>query len=174
MVPCNKIAGTTGPGGGVELTGAEEIDAVVLAWSEKIELEIGSSRYDPSQRSSSELEKNAALPPSGAVLVLSLLLRMVTGPVLLSLIAVLEDCLLRPANCDALFEILLIRPGDLDSLRASLIALWLDFRDTMDSGSSKCGGRLSYSRPRRPSGEPCIEELFVRSWALSGDITGEA
>jgi hypothetical protein len=55
---------------------------------------------------------------------------------------------------------------------ASLIALWLDLRDTMDSGSSKGGGN-SDSRPRRPSGEPCKEELFVVSWAVSGDMIGE-
>lgn len=44
----------------------------------------------------------------------------------------------------------------------------------MDSGSSKGGRGKSESRPRRPSGEPCIEELFVASWAVSGDMIGEA
>jgi hypothetical protein len=65
-------------------------------------------------------------------------------------------------------------PGDLLIDTASLIALWLDLRDTIDSGSSKGGGGNSASRPRRPSGEPCIEELFVVSWAVSGDMIGEA
>ena len=102
---------------------------------------------------------------------------MITGPELCSLlIAVVEDCRLRPANFEALFDNLRMIPGDLLLLIciASLIALWLDFRDTMDSGSSK-GGRLnSDSWPRRPSGEPCIEELFVVIWVVSGDMMGEA
>lgn len=57
---------------------------------------------------------------------------------------------------------------------ASLIALRLDLRETIDSGSSKGGGRYSDSRPRGPSGEPCIEELFVVSCVVSGDMTGDA
>lgn len=44
----------------------------------------------------------------------------------------------------------------------------------IDSGSSKFGGRQSFSRPRGPSGEPCREELFVVSCVVSGDMTGEA
>lgn len=32
----------------------------------------------------------------------------------------------------------------------------------------------SASRPRRPSGEPCTEELFVISCVVSGDIMGDA
>lgn len=44
----------------------------------------------------------------------------------------------------------------------------------MESGSSNCGGSVSLSRPRNPSGDPCIDELFVRSRALSGVMTGEA
>ena len=32
----------------------------------------------------------------------------------------------------------------------------------------------SASRPRRPSGEPCIEELLVVSCVVSGDIMGDA
>ena len=44
----------------------------------------------------------------------------------------------------------------------------------MDSGSSKLGGGKSCSRPRGPSGEPCMEELFVIIWVVSGDMMGEA
>lgn len=43
----------------------------------------------------------------------------------------------------------------------------------MDSGSSNGIGRASESRPRGPSGDPCIEELFVVSWVVSGVMTGE-
>ena len=50
----------------------------------------------------------------------------------------------------------------------------LDFLDTIESGSSKFGGGYSDSRPRGPSGEPCMEELFVVSCVVSGDIMGEA
>ena len=35
------------------------------------------------------------------------------------------------------------------------------------------GGRNSFSRPLGPSGEPCIEELFVVSCVVSGDMAGE-
>jgi hypothetical protein len=57
--------------------------------------------------------------------------------------AVVEDCLRRPANCVARFDSRLIKPGDLLlKATASLIALWLDLRVTMDSGSSKGGGKL--------------------------------
>lgn len=43
----------------------------------------------------------------------------------------------------------------------------------MGSGSSKGGSANSGSRPRRPSGEFCIEELFVVNWVVSGDMMGE-
>jgi hypothetical protein len=100
---------------------------------------------------------------------------MITGPLLWSrLIAVLEDWRRRPANCDALLDSLRISPGDLLAAIASLIALWLDLRDTIDSGSSKGGGGPSESRPRGPSGEPCMEEVLVGSWAVSGDVIGDA
>jgi hypothetical protein len=97
-----------------------------------------------------------------------------TGPELCSLLmAVVEDCRRRPANCVARFDSLLIKPGDLLlKATASLIALWLDLRVTMDSGSSN-GGGSSASRPRRPSGDAWTEELFVVSWAVSGDMMGE-
>lgn len=98
-----------------------------------------------------------------------------TGPELLSrLIAVVDDCRRRFVNLLALFDSLLIKPGDLLSCTASLIALWLDFRETIDSGSSKGGGGNSCSRPRGPSGEPCIDELFVVTCVVSGDMLGEA
>ena len=71
-------------------------------------------------------------------------------------------------------------PGDLLSLiaRASLMAFWLDFLEltggTIESGSSNGSmGGISDSRPRGPSGDPCIEELFVVSCAVSGVIMGE-
>jgi hypothetical protein len=54
------------------------------------------------------------------------------------------------------------------------MALWLDLRDTIDSGSSKLDGGKSASRPRGPSGEPCMEELFVVICVVSGDMMGEA
>ena len=88
--------------------------------------------------------------------------------------AFVEDWRRRPAKFEALFESLRIKPGDLLIAMASLIALWLDLRDTMDSGSSKFGGGYSVSRPRGPSGEPCMEELFVVSCVVSGDMMGEA
>ena len=44
----------------------------------------------------------------------------------------------------------------------------------MDSGSSNGGGGTSASRPRGPSGETCREELFVKTWVVSGDMMGEA
>jgi hypothetical protein len=44
----------------------------------------------------------------------------------------------------------------------------------MDSGSSKCGGVASGSRPLGPSGEPCMELLLVISWEVCGDMIGEA
>lgn len=113
-------------------------------------------------------------------MVLSLLLRIITGPVLWSLlIVVVEDCLRRPANLLALFDNLLMMPGDLLSRipRASLMAVWLDFLElkggTMDSGSSNACGKTSISRPRGPSGDPCMEELLVVSWFVSGVMTGE-
>ena len=84
---------------------------------------VGSSRYSQLS-SSSESENDAPLPPSGAVFVLSLLRRMMTGPLLCSrLIAVVDDWRLRPANCVALFDILRMIPGDLLMDIASLIAL---------------------------------------------------
>lgn len=43
----------------------------------------------------------------------------------------------------------------------------------MDSGSSKGMRVTSDSRPRGPSGEPCMEELFVVSCVVSGVMTGE-
>ena len=122
--------------------------------------------------SSSESLKREPLADSGAVLVLSLL-RLMTGPELCSLfMAVAEDCLRRPANCVALLDRRRIRPGDLLMATASLMAPWLGLRASMDSGSSK-GGGSSASRPRRPSGDACRDELFVVSWAISGDMTGE-
>jgi len=66
-----------------------------------------------------------------------------------------------------------MRLGDLLALMASLMALWLDLRETMESGSSKGGREKSVSLPRGPSGEPWREELLVVSWAVSGDMMGE-
>lgn len=43
----------------------------------------------------------------------------------------------------------------------------------MLSGSSNRGGGSSETRPRGPSGEPCIEELFVVNCVVSGDMMGE-
>lgn len=110
--------------------------------------------------------------PSGAVLLLSLRRLTMTGPELCSrFIAVFEDCRRRLANLEALFESLLIKPADLLVANASLIALWLDLRDTRDSGNSKDVGRDSPSRPLGPSGEGCMELFEVASWC--GDITGD-
>lgn len=66
-----------------------------------------------------------------------------------------------------------MRPGDLLAARASLIAVWLVLRVTMDSGSSKGGGATSYSRPLGPSGEPWTELLLVVSCVVCGDMMGE-
>jgi hypothetical protein len=105
-------------------------------------------------------------------LVLSLL-RLITGPELWSrFTAVMDDCLRRPANCVARFDRRRMRPGDFPIATASLMAPWLAFRVTIDSGSSNGGGN-SASRPRRPSGDACTEELFVVSRAVSGDMMGE-
>jgi len=43
----------------------------------------------------------------------------------------------------------------------------------MDSGSSNGMSGTSDSRPRGPSGEPCIEELLVVSCVVSGVMMGE-
>jgi len=57
------------------------------------------------------------------------------------------------------------------------MAVWLDFLEfaggTMDSGSSNGMRGTSDSRPRGPSGDPCIEELFVVSCVVSGVMTGD-
>ena len=79
------MEGMTGPGPGeegdmeVEPIGAEVLGKS-LAPSIPI-VSIDSSRQSALE-SSSESENKAPLPPSGAVLVLSLLLRKMTGPVL--------------------------------------------------------------------------------------------
>lgn len=66
-------------------------------------------------------------------------------------------------------------PGPLLNAIASLMALWLFFRWTMDSGSSK-GSGMSLSQlnlGRSGPGEPCTELLFVVS-CVWGESTGDA
>ena len=67
-----------------------------------------------------------------------------------------------------------MRPGDLLMAAASLMALWPGLSGTADSGSSSSRGvgHRSTSLPRRPSGEPWIELLFVAAWTC-GDMCGE-
>jgi hypothetical protein len=168
----------TGPGDEDAVAMREEpIDAVVLGKSLYPSMPYGkliASKYSPAS-SSSESEKRAAFPPSGAVLVLSLLRRMMTGPELWSLFIAVDDRRRRPRCFVALFESLRMIPGDLLIAIASLMADWLDFREgTIDSGScSKCERLASDSRPRRPSGEPWVEELLVVTSVASGDMIGE-